>query len=249
MRIKGERVTIVCEQCGKHKEGYASVLRGQRFCSRACRGLSVRRRMYVGDCLACDKPIHRQYGNAVQTRSKGRGHYNVYCDATCMKAHRGRELGKDSLHCTMCEETKPVVEFWLDVKRNCYASRCKVCSSSNPKLVANRRKRQRTSHLKIRFGITLTEWHRIWEAQGKACAICRVSVDWHPEVEGRGRTSQHLAVDHRHDETKKVRGLLCGPCNRGLGSFRDDPRRLRQAALYIEASEGIFEPGLGAGLL
>lgn len=60
-------------------------------------------------------------------------------------------------------------------------------------------------------------------AQGGKCAICK---DTMPTV-----SAAH--VDHNH-ETKKVRGLLCGRCNRGMGSFGDCTGVLRSAILYIE---------------
>jgi hypothetical protein len=45
---------------------------------------------------------------------------------------------------------------------------------------------------------------------------------------------QHrLHIDHCHT-TMKLRGLICGPCNRALGLMRDNPEALRNAARYLE---------------
>lgn len=62
------------------------------------------------------------------------------------------------------------------------------------------------------------------ESQGWACKICNRI----PE--------NKLHVDHCH-ETGKIRGLLCGGCNVGLGHFGDDPERLKYAAAYLEAGK------------
>lgn len=56
-----------------------------------------------------------------------------------------------------------------------------------------------------------------------ACEICGVSE------EDYGR---RLSLDHCHS-SGKVRGLLCQPCNLGLGSFRDKPEVLLAAAAYL----------------
>lgn len=60
---------------------------------------------------------------------------------------------------------------------------------------------------------------------GEGCWIC-----------GTGRKTRRLHIDHNH-KTEKIRGLLCHRCNRGLACFRDNPERLRNAAVYLEKSQ------------
>lgn len=54
----------------------------------------------------------------------------------------------------------------------------------------------------------------------KRCAVCGVEDD--------------LVGDHDH-QTGLARGILCRPCNLAIGNMKDDPRRLRSAADYLEA--------------
>lgn len=42
-------------------------------------------------------------------------------------------------------------------------------------------------------------------------------------------------IDHDHD-TGEVRGLLCGPCNRGIGLLRDSKRNFGRAVRYLSDS-------------
>jgi hypothetical protein len=44
---------------------------------------------------------------------------------------------------------------------------------------------------------------------------------------------QRLSIDHDHN-TGKVRGLLCSPCNIGLGGFKDNPHSLTKAIEYLK---------------
>lgn len=46
-------------------------------------------------------------------------------------------------------------------------------------------------------------------------------------------STSYLNIDHCH-LTKNVRGVLCRPCNLALGLLKDDPKRIRNLALYIE---------------
>lgn len=67
-----------------------------------------------------------------------------------------------------------------------------------------------------KFNISVEDYKKLTTGR---CAIC--------ETEGR------LFLDHCHD-SGNIREGLCLSCNTGLGMFRDDPDRLRAAALYVE---------------
>lgn len=43
----------------------------------------------------------------------------------------------------------------------------------------------------------------------------------------------NLVIDHCH-KTLKVRGILCGQCNGGIGLLKDDINILRKAIKYLE---------------
>lgn len=84
------------------------------------------------------------------------------------------------------------------------------------------RRAARAFTLRYKYGITIDDFHRLFEKQRRKCAICREKFN--------GYDSIH--VDHCH-VTKKVRGLLCAKCNKGLGHFNDDPNILRRAIRYL----------------
>ena len=82
---------------------------------------------------------------------------------------------------------------------------------------------------KRRYGLTFSEVEGLWEAQGKACAICRDPLRLRGE---KGRDK--VVVDHCHD-TGAVRGLLCTPCNLMIGYANDRPETLSLAIQYLGA--------------
>ena len=61
--------------------------------------------------------------------------------------------------------------------------------------------------------------------------------EMHAEVAGAcpacGRDDRPLVVDHCHD-SGAIRGLLCGPCNSGMGMFGDSVEAMRGAVAYLE---------------
>ena len=63
---------------------------------------------------------------------------------------------------------------------------------------------------------------RIYRDANGLCAIC-----------GAARGKRNHALDHDH-ATGRLRGILCGPCNAGIGMFRDNIDLLRKAIEYLE---------------
>lgn len=76
---------------------------------------------------------------------------------------------------------------------------------------------------RVRLGVTAEDIAAMRQAQKGRCAIC---LD---DIAGQ---NEHLDHDHR---TGKIRGLLCGTCNKGLGQFMDDPLVLQSALEYLKS--------------
>jgi hypothetical protein len=96
--------------------------------------------------------------------------------------------------------------------------KCSEKIKNNPELYLKALLKYRAYKLKIKFGVTLDDYNKMFEAQNGVCAICgkpETSVDW------RTKNIKYLAVDHDH-QTGKVRGLLCSKCDRGIGYFDEE---------------------------
>lgn len=97
------------------------------------------------------------------------------------------------------------------------------CATHHRAAVKARKAAARNRRIHETYGISDTDYAAIYEAQGGKCYICQRAT---------GKT-KHLAVDHNH-ATGEVRGLLCGPCNRGvIGHLRDDTDALHRAVTYL----------------
>jgi hypothetical protein len=71
------------------------------------------------------------------------------------------------------------------------------------------------------YGITEADYLALLEKQGGVCAVCK------EPPQGK------LCVDHVHDETKRVRGLLCTPCNQATGLLKDSPTNVLNLHTYL----------------
>jgi len=140
--------------------------------------------------------------------------------------------------CPRCSNTKPIAEFGTRPNGR-PKGYCKPCESryqrgyaeTDSGREAHRQARSKWNDgnhgyfLEYRYGITAERYAELLNEQGGRCAICR--------TDSPGGKARVWCVDHCHNTTE-VRGLLCGPCNRGLGQFKDDAARLRAAAEYLD---------------
>lgn len=119
--------------------------------------------------------------------------------------------------CRDCGETKPADQFLIerrDKRRPVRSTQCHTCRAFLMR--------------RYNYGISRREYEAMLRAQGGGCAICGAE----PTLEKGGR----LYVDHCHT-TGAIRGLLCQPCNQGLGQFRDTPALLEAAIAYLQRAQ------------
>lgn len=95
------------------------------------------------------------------------------------------------------------------------------------------RARTREQVMFQKYGLTKEGFKRLWVEASGLCEICGVKMhSVHiPDSEQEGTEKCH--IDHCH-ESGEVRGLLCTRCNVGLGYFKDEQRRLKNAIAYLE---------------
>jgi hypothetical protein len=67
------------------------------------------------------------------------------------------------------------------------------------------------------YGITISEYDAMIEAQQGKCALCGTAPP-RRRLRNDGEPWRSLVIDHDH-ETGRVRGLLCGGCNIAMGRF------------------------------
>jgi len=77
------------------------------------------------------------------------------------------------------------------------------------------------------YGISILEYNHFLSLQNHCCCICNMH---------QSTLSQRLAVDHDH-KTGKIRGLLCGKCNKGIGLFKDSIELMRKAINYLDKKQ------------
>ena len=121
-----------------------------------------------------------------------------------------------------CKHGHLTVRVVLDAK----CRQCKRDRNNRPSeaVKASRARRGPAYHLARTYGITVDDVEALIAEQGGNCKTCERPFVGRPHV------------DHCHT-SGKVRGLLCGPCNRALGLIRDEVSTLSRMIDYLRAHD------------
>lgn len=139
--------------------------------------------------------------------------------------------------CRKCKTEKPLTEFHRDGERyrlDCAACRTDAvtrwCKKNKDVVNAAARKRywedpekQYAYHLQKTYGLTLSRYNEVLKKQDGKCAICGVD---------QSKTNRRFGVDH-DQVSGRIRGIICGRCNRGMGYLQDNAEICESAARYI----------------
>lgn len=103
-----------------------------------------------------------------------------------------------------------------------------LCSKQYKSWAQRNPEKRKDIRFRSRYGITLDKFNEILIEQKYKCKICDKTQE---------QLGKCLHVDHCH-KTNKIRGLLCGKCNKGIGLFNDNVFLLDKASLYLKEQNG-----------
>ena len=130
--------------------------------------------------------------------------------------------------CSTCKQAKPLEQFPKSpTHRGGRKGVCKACVNVKRKQrfrTDSTTEARRKYSLSTNYGITPEQYEDMVVAQENLCYICGTP--------GTETVHKKLYVDHCH-KTGKIRKLLCGMCNSGLGYFKDSPELLENAKKYL----------------
>jgi hypothetical protein len=142
--------------------------------------------------------------------------------------------------CKDCQQDLPFEKFRKVGGGRWYDSKCKDCKLAYDAIYRardpegykaklreryhNDRDHYRDLQRRSLYNVPLGTYDLLLERQNGRCAICG--------AEKSTRNGRDLAIDHCA-ETNDIRGLLCTPCNQGIGQFRHSVELLEAAINYL----------------
>lgn len=140
--------------------------------------------------------------------------------------------------CSRCGLRRPISQFGKDKQTpsgyNYYCKACRNKARRDAYISTPRRtlpKDSRLRRLQLETGRDYFTKAEMMIVDAADCPDSRCGICGGPP-RGAGSSRGRFQIDHCA-KTGRIRGLLCGPCNVGLGMFRDDPDRLDAAIRYL----------------
>jgi hypothetical protein len=142
--------------------------------------------------------------------------------------------------CVDCKRTLPEEQYYWKKAGDRHSHSCRACyqlkrrgyqidyfaTGPGKEKARNRHcPEKRSEYIVKSYGLTLDKYNQMVKVQGGGCAICG-------SKQAKTKRNGRFCVDHNH-ATGEVRGLLCAPCNRGIGLLGDNPDTLKLAAEYL----------------
>ena len=115
--------------------------------------------------------------------------------------------------CIDCKQFKPLDQYYIN--KSGKTSVCKECSHKRAS------KYHKSTYRYAKYGISKEDFDKMISDQNNVCKICNQEL------------TEEIHIDHCH-LTEKVRGILCGKCNKGLGQFNDNIEILTNAIKYLK---------------
>jgi hypothetical protein len=149
----------------------------------------------------------------------------------CIRIARGgwkKSRRRSAMNMTLALEAESLGRTTYNANRPCRHGHFERYVASNNCVECNRITLERQkierkfSRIKSEYGLNRETYLAIVNDQQSSCRICNRHEPDHFK----------LHVDHCHD-TGRVRGLLCGPCNQGIGLLKHSPEQLRVAIAYL----------------
>lgn len=207
---------INCDQCCVERAEYNKQRRAElaagHTCSR-CRKQPAREGRKT--CASCGTFDAKRVGGQFLA---------LVAQGLCGHCGKAPVTAEGKRHCTPCWEKVSAQMRQRGVRLRVIADRDNLCVAcfKNPRTDDRRRCESCLLKAKVRahekYGLTFEQL----EAMAPVCQIC-----------GKEDRIYAMAIDHDHQDLV-IRGLLCMPCNTGLGSFRDSPELLEKAIHYLK---------------
>lgn len=200
-----------CRECHRVRKGRSESPRTHVYAN--CHDCSVSNLRFCGTCKT------HKARDQFQPRPQEKYGTHTRC-IVCDNSRRRASITPISSACTVCGAT-----FMHRERQG--VNRRKLCGAKECRR-EHARRHARGKLLSDVYRITEDEYQRMFEEQDGKCAVCRTDDPKLPM----GRGSKRLCIDHDH-ATGKVRGLLCSPCNTGLGHFGDNTETMAAAIRYL----------------